>query len=127
MGPQSGAPRMADGLDGRRIDIDRSEPAIWLDESGLLHRGTAWIALSDTEWMLMRPLAENFAETVTRTTLVEAAWTSAEVGERCLSQRMGQLRRRIETMGLTVFTIRGRGYLLDFAGHAPVKSPRPLR
>ncbi len=98
-----------------------------VDEFGLLRVGDEWVALSDIEWRLIVILVNAFGRSVPRDDLVRAGWEDVETGERSLSQRMCLARRRVEPLGLSVFTIRGRGYVLDWSTHAPLTSRKPLR
>jgi len=74
-----------------------------------------WVALSHTEEAMVRVLARRFGEVVDANSLASAA------GERRLSPNavrvhLTRLRRRVQSIGLVVRTVRGRGYVLDPEG-----------
>jgi DNA-binding winged helix-turn-helix (wHTH) protein len=85
---------------------------VWIDDGGLLHSGNAWVALPDVEWRLMTPLVERIGQLVSREDLTAAGWPDREIGATALNGRIKQARRRLEPLGLTITTVRGRGYVL---------------
>lgn len=86
---------------------------VWIDDCGLLHVGRRWVVLPEVEWRLMQPLVARFGMTVRRETLIDAAWPDQKDKEAALNVRIGSARRRIESVGLRITNVRGRGYVLD--------------
>lgn len=88
----------------------------WLDEFGLLHIGSRWVALSDAEWRLLEPLVAHFGRVVHPEELVAAAWPGRKVGDGALQVLVQRARRRVEPLGFSIFNVRSRGFLLDHLG-----------
>ena len=89
-------------------------PIVQLDEDGLVRVGDRWVALPPMEERLIRLLLANFGAVVTRQALREAAWPAGAPSPSALTVQMVRLRSRVETVGLTVRTVRGRGYVLSW-------------
>jgi two-component system response regulator MprA len=85
---------------------------VWIDDGGLLHHGRAWVALPDVEWRLMAPLVEHMGQLVRRDDLQKAGWPGRVVAASALNVRIKKARKRLEPLGLTITTVRGRGYVL---------------
>jgi DNA-binding winged helix-turn-helix (wHTH) protein len=85
---------------------------VWIDSGGLLHRGDDWVALPDVEWKLLEPLVSNRGQLVRREDLTAAAWPGRAVQPNALHVRITRARKRVEPLGLTITTVRGRGYVL---------------
>jgi hypothetical protein len=107
------------------VGIETTRP--FVDEAGLLHRGDDWVALPGIAERLARYLLERSGEVVFRAELAAAAWSSAErVRSNLLDVHIARLRRKAEPLGLTIHTIRRRGYLLeihDADGRSPWERP----
>jgi two-component system, OmpR family, response regulator len=99
------------------VEPHRVAGPVWLDEDGLLHAGAEWVALSDTEWRLVALMLDHRDHLVTRHELAEAAWPGRIVQDTTLNVTMKRVRRRLAPLGLTVTTVRGRGFVLS-ASHA---------
>jgi DNA-binding response OmpR family regulator len=84
---------------------------VFVDDHGLLHRGTAWIALSPVQEGIVRLLLDRFGQPVTRAEIAAAVW-SGRASARTLDVAMARLRPKVAGLGFVVHTIRGRGYLL---------------
>lgn len=87
-----------------------------LDDSGLLHYGGRWVALSPLEAGLAGVLVQRFGAVVGRDVLARSAWPDGAPTRNALDVQMVRFRRRIEALGLEVRTVRSRGYLLQQAG-----------
>lgn len=96
----------------RRID-SQSLDEMFIDEHGVLHRGNTRLVLSPVEVTLTQVLLENVGNVATREVLAEAAWPAGMSSRNLLDVRIARLRRRLERVGLSLKTVRGRGYLLD--------------
>ena len=87
-----------------------------LDENGRLHVGSRWVALSPIEHQLATPLVEHFGGLVSHDTLLRAGWPHRHPSRNQLDVQILRLRRRIESVGLRLRTVRSRGYSLDHSG-----------
>jgi DNA-binding winged helix-turn-helix (wHTH) protein len=96
-------------------DIDVGGP-IRLDVGGLLHVGTAWVALPLVEWRIVATLLAHIGEVVLRDVLAGAAWPGKRVKEGTLSVSMKRVRSRVEPLGLSITTVRGRGFVMSAGG-----------
>jgi two-component system, OmpR family, response regulator len=92
--------------------------AVWLDDGGLLHVGRSWVALPDTEWRVVAALLSHFGELVGRDELTRAAWPTKGVSEGALNVIVKRVRHRLVPLGLTITTVRGRGFVIDTVGPA---------
>jgi len=84
-----------------------------LDEHGLLRVGRSWVALSDTEWRLVRVLMDHCGEVVPLDAVLRATWPDRTATARMLSVAMGRARARIAPLGVVITTVRGQGFVLD--------------
>lgn len=95
----------------------RSHPALdsfpELDSDGLLHMGDHWVALPPIEQRLATALIERPSAVVSREALARAGWPDETATRNALDVHMLRLRRRIEPLGLSIRTVRSRGYVLD--------------
>jgi hypothetical protein len=110
-----------DGLEARRRCHGPSSPSV--DDDGILHFGQGWLALPPVEARLARALADRFEAVVSREAMTRAGWPHGVSGRNALDVHVLRLRRRIEELGLSIRTVRGRGYVLDtsrtFSSSAP--------
>jgi DNA-binding response OmpR family regulator len=83
-----------------------------LDAEGRLHVGDRWVALSPIESRLVATLLDHLGTVTRRELLMQAGWSS-EVSSRKLDVRITRLRRRLESVGFTVRTVYGKGYVID--------------
>jgi len=89
-----------------------------LEEGGVLRFGGGWVSLSPLEARLVAALLERPGAVATRQALIESGWPQVGEGRpdprrNALDAHMLRLRQRLPAVGLTVRTIRSRGYLLD--------------
>ena len=84
-----------------------------LDDNGRLYVGTQWVALSPIECRLISALLDRLGSVVSRATLTRAGWPSGEPSRNQLDVHVLRLRRRVEPLGLSLRTLRARGYSLD--------------
>jgi DNA-binding response OmpR family regulator len=104
-------------LDARRTRLRRrlvARQPVWIDDDGLLRRGSRWIALAPLEVKLLEPLLAMQDEVVCRRTLhAEIYHGDAARDVRLVDSTMRRLRRRVRPFGVTIHTVRGTGFLLD--------------
>ena len=81
-------------------------------EGVLRHRGVA-VPLSPVEARLVDVLLQRFGAVVSRPDLMAGVWPGEPPPRNALDVQISRLRRRLADVGLTVTTVRGRGYLLD--------------
>lgn len=86
---------------------------VWIDEDGLLHNGSAWVALPDVEWRLMSLFVARKGQLVRREDLAAAGWPERSATAGSLNVHIRRIRRRVRPLGLTITTVRGRGYVLS--------------
>ncbi|MFV0523296.1 MAG: winged helix-turn-helix domain-containing protein [Acidimicrobiales bacterium] len=84
-----------------------------LDRDGVLRYGDDWTALPPIEARLVEILLERFAKVVSREALVAQGWPDDAPSRNVLDVHVLRLRRRIEPLGLSIRTVRKRGYVLD--------------
>jgi DNA-binding response OmpR family regulator len=84
-----------------------------IDSDDVVHYDGTLAPLSPVEARLARPLIERYRTVVSRSDLTRAAWSGDAPGRNALDVHVSRLRRRLETAGLTLRTIRSRGYLLE--------------
>ncbi len=91
----------------------RVDPAsvVWIDDDGLLWRGSSWVALAPIEQRLATTLLDRIGRVVTRTELERAGWPDG-VPTRALDSRLQRLRNRIAPLGLRLTNVRRRGFVL---------------
>ena len=85
----------------------------WVDDAGLLHRGRRWVALPDVEWRLIDLLVNRFGQLVRREDLTAAGWPGGTNSDSDLYVRIKRARKRLAPLGLTITSVRGRGYVLS--------------
>ena len=83
-----------------------------IDEFGVLTVGNHWVALSPIDEAIMRRLVESFGTIVPRDAILAAAWDAESRSSRVLDTHMHRLRTRIAPVGLSIHTIRRRGFVL---------------
>jgi DNA-binding winged helix-turn-helix (wHTH) protein len=95
-----------------RDDQHGDEVRVWIDDAGLLHRGSAWVALSDLEWRVLGLLVARLGELVGREELMRAGWPTQAGATRLLNRCITRARRRLAPLGLHIRGVRGKGYVL---------------
>ena len=91
----------------------RRPPAPVIDDYDVVWRGGRWVALSPVEARILATLLERDGSVVTRRELNAACWKEGTPGERAVDARLPRLRVRIAPLGMTIRTIRSRGFLLE--------------
>ena len=84
-----------------------------LDADGVLRFGGSWVSLPPVEARLTTALVERFGAVVGRDVLARAGWPEGAPGRNALDVHVLRLRRRLATVGLSIKTVRSRGYLLE--------------
>ena len=84
-------------------------------ESGVLRVGESWVSLSPLEAQLTSALLQRMDAVVSRDTLARAGWPTGTSARNTLDVHVARLRRRLETVGLAIRTVRSRGYLLELS------------
>lgn len=92
--------------------IDRRD-SVLLDDDGLLHHGEAWVALPTIEGRLVTALMAKMGAVVGRDALIKAGWPGETPNRNVLDVHILRLRRRLEPIGLSIRTVRSRGYVLE--------------
>ena len=83
-----------------------------LDEFGLLRFRGRWVALSPHQEILLRRLLAAAGQVVSRQELAAALWPEHPDEDRTLDAHVSRLRKRVRPFGVTIHTIRARGFLL---------------
>lgn len=86
-----------------------------LDPDGVLRYASGWVSLPPVEARLTRALVDRFGAVVGRDALSRAGWPEGAPGRNALDVHVLRLRRRLATVGLSIKTVRSRGYLLEAA------------
>jgi DNA-binding winged helix-turn-helix (wHTH) protein len=95
----------------------------WLDDDGLLRHQASWVAVSPHEEAVLRLFLARWGRMVPRARLAEAVWPSSPANTRALNTLVGRLRKRVEPLGLTIETIRARGFLMAARRPEPNSDP----
>lgn len=102
-----------EGLRSRSAALTAGEQVPELDPDGLLRLDGRWVSLPPVEARLMAALLERLGAVVSREQLSKSGWPRGAPGRNALDVHMLRLRRRIAPVGLTIKTVRSRGYLLE--------------
>jgi DNA-binding response OmpR family regulator len=90
-----------------------------LDADGLVHTTAGWVPLPPIEAKLAACLLQRLGAVVARDELIRQAWPGDELVKRnLLDVRILRLRRRVEPVGLTIRTVRSRGYVMELVAPA---------
>lgn len=84
-----------------------------LDEHGVLRYGGRWVSLPPVEARLTTAMLDRFGSVVSRDALSKAGWPTGTGGRNALDVHVLRLRRRLDSVGLAIRTVRARGYLLE--------------
>jgi len=103
-----------DGLSARSSQHVTETPD--LDPDGVLRFSSVWVSLPPVEARLTRALVDKYGAVVGRDALAKAGWPEGAPGRNALDVHVLRLRRRLATVGLSIKTVRSRGYLLEPAG-----------
>ncbi len=105
-----------DALAARWENIqDRTAPH--LHDEGVLEFRASRTEISPLQALLVRPMVDHFGRVVTRGELAREGWKGVDIHRNTLDAHMFRLRQRVGCVGLTLRTVRSRGYLLT-AGNA---------
>lgn len=102
-----------DGLE-RRVRSGSAERAV-IDDDGVIRLDDRWVSLPPVEARLTTALLDRYGAVVSRDALARAGWPSGAPGRNALDVHVLRLRRRLAPLGLTIQTVRSRGYLLERA------------
>jgi DNA-binding response OmpR family regulator len=91
----------------------------YIDEFGVLHRGSQWVALPPVEERLAGELMRRAGFVVSRRALARAAWPGGAPKERSIDSRILLLRRRVSPLGVRIMTVRGQGFVLEIDERVP--------
>ena len=91
-----------------------------VDEDGVLRCGARWVALPPVEARLTAALLERFGAVVSRGALGRAGWPQGAPRRNALDVHVVRMRRRLASVGLSIRTVRSRGYLLEASDPAEV-------
>lgn len=92
---------------------NRTEVRPALDDDGVLRVNGTWVSLPPVEARLTGALLGRFGSVVSRDSLSTSGWPEGAPGRNALDVHVLRLRRRIAPLGLTIRTVRSRGYLLE--------------
>jgi hypothetical protein len=84
-----------------------------VDDQGILRHGSRWAALGPGDTSIVATLCESFGLLVARDVLCRCV--SPVLSNPALSVRLFRLRPTLASVGLSVTTVRGRGYVLGVA------------
>jgi hypothetical protein len=84
-----------------------------LDGHGVLRFADGWVPLPPVEARLTTALLDRYGAVVSRDALARAGWPDGAPGRNALDVHVLRLRRRIDSVGLAIRTVRSRGYLLE--------------
>jgi two-component system OmpR family response regulator len=91
-----------------------------LDSTALrVSMGDRQVSMSPKEFALLRLLATRIGSTVSRVSILEEVWGSAEnIDHNIVEQYVSYLRRKLDPdeTGVQIVTVRGAGYLLELIG-----------
>jgi len=100
-----------EGLSRRAAAAGRCRPEI--DEHGVVRFDGAHTAVPPVEARLAEKLIASFGTVVGRDRLSEAGWPGGHANRNALDVHVLRLRRRLAEVGLSIRTVRSRGYLLE--------------
>ena len=84
-------------------------------DGGVLRVGEARVALSPLECRLAEVLVARMGSVVSRDSLARAGWPEGTNARNTLDVHVVRLRRRLGSVGLSMLTVRSRGYLLKLS------------
>ncbi|HEY5888479.1 MAG TPA: winged helix-turn-helix domain-containing protein [Acidimicrobiales bacterium] len=87
--------------------------SIALDEDGLVRRHGRWVALTELEVRLVRPLLAANGRSVSRADLLQAGWIGERRHDRAVDGAIRRMRSKLRPVGVQIHGITGVGYLLE--------------
>jgi DNA-binding response OmpR family regulator len=84
-----------------------------IDAYGVVRHNGGWVSLPPVEARLASAFVERFTAVVSREALARAGWPDSAPGRNALDVHVLRLRRRLAPVGLSIRTVRARGYLLE--------------
>lgn len=84
-----------------------------IDHNGVLRHARKSVALSNVQARLAGTLLANMDRVVSRRELIETGWDAAPTERNTLDVHMTRLRRRVSEVGLSIRTVRARGFILE--------------
>ncbi|GIU84682.1 MAG: hypothetical protein KatS3mg008_1457 [Acidimicrobiales bacterium] len=107
-----------------RLRVDSMGPRTpKVDADGVLRFDGRRVPLPPVEARIAAALAARFGAVVGRDQLVRAGWPERSPRRNALDVHILRLRRRIETVGLRITTVRARGYMLERAPDVALDHP----
>ena len=93
-----------------------------IEPHGILRYQGQWVVLSPTEAALTASLIEQFGAVVKPDVLTRSA-PAGLTTRHALTVQLARVRSRLAPLGLAVFSVRSRGYVLDRSSHPPSLLP----
>lgn len=90
-----------------------------IDEYGVVRFNGAHTSVPPVEARLAEVLIDRFGAVVGRSELSEAGWPGGHASRNALDVHVLRLRRRLGEAGLSIRTVRARGYMLEAAAVRP--------
>ena len=109
--PEEDLRARVEGLSRRAAAAGEGAPEI--DEYGVVRFNGAHTAVPPVEARLAELLIDRFGAVVGRPELSEAGWPGGHASRNALDVHVLRLRRRLAEAGLSIRTVRARGYLLE--------------
>ena len=102
-----------EGLSRRALAAGHRHPEI--DEYGVVRFNGSHTTVPPVEARIAEMLIADFGTVVSREDLTEAGWPGGHANRNALDVHVLRLRRRLAEAGLSIRTVRSRGYLLEAA------------
>lgn len=103
---------LGDALADRRSTVAVGVRRVILQGSAIAVDGGSEVLLGDRERRMFAALAERPGVVVSRGALLRQVWGAGARDPHVVDVALGRLRRRLASTGLTISTVRGRGYRL---------------
>lgn len=95
-----------------RVAAGMPSPPI-VDAHSVLRHGSQSVALSELHGRLARVLVDHLDRVVSRADLTVAGWGDTAPARNTVDVHMTRLRRRVDEVGLSIRTVRNRGFILE--------------
>ncbi|MEM7141400.1 MAG: winged helix-turn-helix domain-containing protein [Actinomycetota bacterium] len=109
--PEQDLRARVESLSRRAASSGQSIPDI--DEHGVVRFRSGHTTVPPVEARLAQLLIDHFGAVVSRDDLSEAGWPGGHANRNALDVHVLRLRRRLSEAGLSIRTVRSRGYLLE--------------